>query len=95
MNSKEKSMIVEVLERIARIEERGKHTLETLKEIKTHMETINSEMGELDSRVGKIENLYFEAKARYEKMSLYWKVIAFVLSPIVTYLIATYILPLF
>ncbi len=85
MNKAEKSTFSELLERIARMEERDKHIFATLKEIKNHMATLNDELGGLEERVGKVENLYFEAKARYEKISLYWKVISFLLSPAITF----------
>lgn len=93
MNKNEKSQLTKVLEKLARIDERlhlgFKKNDEDHADMKKHTETMNEEMGTLEERIGRIENLYFEAKARYDKMSTYWKVVALILSPLVTFLVMT------
>lgn len=91
MNKGEKAQITKVLERLARIEERSslnfKHIKESLEEIKKSVKTINQETGKLEERIGLVENLYHEAKARYDKMSFYWKLISVLVSPIITFVV--------
>jgi len=93
LNKNEKTRLLKVLETLARIDERIKlgftNNDEDHADIKKHVEVMNAEMGILKDRIGKVENLYFEAKARYEKMSIYWKVVALILSPLVTFLVMT------
>jgi len=89
MDKNDKSELVKVLVKLTRIEEKVlqgfKHSSMDLKEIKEHITIINDEMGTLRDRVGGVEKLYIEAKARYDRISLYWKVVSFVLSPVVTF----------
>lgn len=91
MNKNEKDVLLQVIDKLARIEERialgFKANSEDHKEMKQHISTINDEMGSLKERISEIESLYFNAKTKYEKMSMYWKVIAFLLSPLITFLI--------
>lgn len=91
MDKKEKNLILDVIERLTRLEEQMKagfkRSQEQYDDIKDHMSTINDETGKLQERVTSIEKLYHQAKARYERSAIYWKIAAFIASPAVTFLI--------
>lgn len=91
MAKSEKDILLNIVERLARIEERltleFEHTEDEIKGIKKHVGVINDEMGKICERLNTVEDLYFKAKASYERASWYWKVVAFVLSPVVTLLL--------
>ena len=89
MNGKEKSLLIQILERLARIEERDKAFYETLKDLKKHSENVNEEVDALCKRVQSTENVYFEVKAFYDKSLMYWKAAAFIISPILTFGVIT------
>jgi len=84
-----KDLLLEIIQRLTRVEENIKSFNDDLQEIKAHISTINDEMGKLEERVGLVENLYYETKSRYDRMSLFWKAATFLLSPIITFVIIT------
>jgi len=95
MPKKEHILLLEILERLARVEERIDITFkakdEVISEIKGHLDKLNDEVGGIEKRMDAVEALYNKAKESYERTHLYWKAIAFIFSPVITLLIICFI----
>ena len=92
MNKKEQKQLIDVIERLTRIEVRldegFKSLREDLSEVKGRMKVINEEMGRIDDRMDALEIRLGQAEEAYKKSLFYWKIIAFVISPIITILLS-------
>lgn len=91
MNKKEKNLTLEIIERLTRVEEQIKAGFEkqeeSTEEIKQSIATINHEMGNLEERIIVVENLYNKAESYWKNITLYWKVVSFIVSPILTFVL--------
>ena len=85
--SNKKGFQTEVIDRLARIEERIKGIFDKSEGIEKHVETMNSEMGGLEKRVGNLEVKQVKAEEAYKRACFYWKISAIVISPIITTII--------
>jgi len=92
MNKKEKKDLLDVIDRLARIEvrlEEGfQRVREDLSEVKGRMRIINEEMGRINDRMDSLDARQEKAEQTYKRTLLYWKAIAFFLSPLVTILLS-------
>ena len=92
MNKKEQKQLIEVIERLTkievRLEEGFKALREDLSEVKGRIRVINEEMGRVDDRMNALEIRQEHAEETYKKSLLYWKAIAFIISPLVTILLS-------
>jgi len=92
MNKKEKKDLLDVIDRLARIEvrlEEGfKQVREDLSEVKGRMRIINEEMGRVNDRMDSLETRQEKAELTYKRTLLYWKAIAFIISPLVTIILS-------
>ena len=92
MNKKEKKDLLDVIDRLARIEvrlEEGfKQLREDLSEVKGRMRIINEEMGRVNDRMDSLEIRQDKAEQTYKRTLLYWKAIAFIVSPLLTLILS-------
>jgi len=92
LNKKEQKQLIEVIERLTkievRLEEGFKALREDLSEVKGRIRVINEEMGRVDDRMDALEIRQEQAEEAYKKSLLYWKAIAFIISPLVTILLS-------
>jgi len=90
MVKSEHSILLKILERLTRVEERLEITFKTqnevISEVRKHLEKLNDEVGSIEKRMDTIEILYNKAKENYERTHLYWKAVAFVFSPVITFI---------
>jgi len=88
LNKKEQKQLIDVIDRLARIEvrlEEGfKSVKENFSEVKGRMKVINEEMGRIDDRMDALEARQDKAEQIYRRTLLYWKGIAFIISPLLT-----------
>lgn len=82
--SSKKGFQSEVIDRLARIEERVKAVFDKCESSERHVETMNHEMGGLEKRVGELEVRQTKAEDAFKKANFYWKMAAIVISPILT-----------
>ena len=92
MNKKEQKQLIDVIDRLARIEvrlEEGfKQLREELSEVKGRMRIINEEMGRINDRMDALEVRQDKAEQTYKRTLLYWKAIAFIISPLLTLILS-------
>lgn len=84
MSKETKDFRIEVIDRLARIEEQLHSVSDTCGDTNKHVDKMNSEMGDLEKRMGKLEVRQSEAEQAYKRANFYWKIAAIFLSPTIT-----------
>jgi hypothetical protein len=88
MNGEDKDNFIRLIEKITRIDtlitEHIKKDEETLINIKASVKVANEEMGRLDKSMDAIHIELVRIKESSSRSAFYWKLIAFIVSPIVT-----------
>jgi len=88
LNEKESKQLIEVLERLTRLETQFEMFFKAYKKDILALKELNSglkgELSEHQEQIKTITNSIQDVKGRYEKMLWLWKVVALFLSPIIT-----------
>jgi len=89
VNKKERAQVLEILERLTKLETtlilELKHIREDLKELNKHVGRLNEDYGKLSMKLVDLEKRQETLKNDYETQVKLWKFVAGLVSPIVTY----------
>ena len=91
MDKKEKLQILQIIERLTKLETKisleFEHLREELKEINQHVRKLNEEYGAISSEVQDLKTRQDVLETKYGTQIKMWKFIAGLVSPFLTYLI--------